>query len=87
MKPLLMLLAYWLKTIVSVFLSIEKIQHFKALSTLKYLLRAGIIKLEHSKEAKRIKDKRQKLKKELRSYVIQDKIIFANHFTRFFFIF
>ncbi|EAI9598356.1 DUF234 domain-containing protein, partial [Campylobacter coli] len=65
----------------------RKIQHFKALSTLKYLLRAGIIKLEHSKEAKRIKDKRQKLKKELRSYVIQDKIIFANHFTRFFFYF
>lgn len=65
----------------------RKIQHFKALSTLKYLLRAGIIKLEHSKESKRVRDKRQKLKKELRSYVIQDKIIFANQFTRFFFYF
>ncbi|HDZ5003752.1 TPA: ATP-binding protein [Campylobacter jejuni] len=65
----------------------RKIQHFKALSTLKYLLETGIIKLEYSKEAKKIKDKRQKIKKELRSYVIQDKIMFSNHFTRFFFYF
>ncbi|ABS44059.1 DUF234 domain-containing protein [Helicobacter pylori] len=65
----------------------RKIQHFKALSTLKYLLETGIIKLEYSKEAKKIKDKRQKIKKELRSYVVQDKIIFGNHFTRFFFYF
>lgn len=65
----------------------RKIQHFKALSTLKYLLETGIIKLEYSKEAKKIKDKRQKIKKELRSYVVQDKIIFSNHFTRFFFYF
>ncbi len=65
----------------------RKIQHFKALSALKYLLKSGIVKLEHSKEKKKIRDKRQKLKKELRTYVIQDKIIFANHFTRFFFYF
>ncbi|ASI87320.1 DUF234 domain-containing protein [Campylobacter jejuni] len=65
----------------------RKIQHFKALSTLKYLLETGIIKLEYSKEAKKIKDKRQKIKKEPRSYVVQDKIIFGNHFTRFFFYF
>lgn len=65
----------------------RKIQHFKAISALKYLLKSGIVKLEHSKEKKKIRDKRQKLKKELRAYVIQDKIIFANHFTRFFFYF
>ncbi|ECP7275355.1 DUF234 domain-containing protein [Campylobacter jejuni] len=65
----------------------RKIQHFKALSTLKYLLETGIIKLEYSKETKKIKDKRQKIKKELRSYVVQDKIIFSNQFTRFFFYF
>lgn len=65
----------------------RKIQHFKALSTLKTLLKTGIIKLEYSKESKKAKDKRQKIKKELRSYVIQDKIMFSNHFTRFFFYF
>nr|WP_158334464.1 DUF234 domain-containing protein [Campylobacter bilis] len=65
----------------------KKIQHFKALSALQFLLKKGILKLEISKELKKDKSKRQKLKKELRSYVIQDKIIFANHFTRFFFYF
>ncbi|MFQ6342120.1 DUF234 domain-containing protein [Campylobacter sp. VTCC 70190] len=65
----------------------RKIQHFKALATLKTLLKTGLIKLEYSKEARKIKDKKQKLKKELRSYVIQDKIIFTSHFTRFFFYF
>lgn len=65
----------------------RKIQHFKALATLQTLLKTGLIKLEYSKEARKIKDKKQKLKKELRSYVIQDKIIFTSHFTRFFFYF
>ncbi|WP_246023132.1 DUF234 domain-containing protein [Campylobacter estrildidarum] len=65
----------------------KNIQHFRAYFTLRYLLKNNILKLEYSKEIKKPKNKRQKLKKELRSYVIQDKIIFQNHFTRFFFYF
>ncbi|TKX32443.1 DUF234 domain-containing protein [Campylobacter aviculae] len=65
----------------------RNIQHFKAYFILKYLLKNNILKLEYSKEIKKPKNKREKLKKELRSYVIQDKIIFQNHFTRFFYYF
>ncbi|WP_246023739.1 DUF234 domain-containing protein [Campylobacter taeniopygiae] len=65
----------------------KNIQHFKAWAILRYLLKNGILKLEYSKEIKKVKNKREKLKKELRSYVIQDKLIFQNHFTRFFFYF
>ncbi|AXP08653.1 DUF234 domain-containing protein [Campylobacter hepaticus] len=65
----------------------KKIQHFKALSALQFLLKQNILKLEVSKETKPNKDKKQKIKKELRSYVIQDKLMFTNHFTRFFFYF
>lgn len=65
----------------------RKIHHFKALSIIHKLLDLEILKIEKSKEVKIIRSKGQKLKKELRSYVIQDKIIFKDHFTRFFFYF
>ena len=65
----------------------KKINHFKALSALKFLLKKGILKLEFSKEKKLVRLKNQRLKKEFRNYVVQDKIIFANNFTRFFFYF
>lgn len=65
----------------------RKIHHFKALNIIHKLLDLGILKLEKSKELKIIKNKKQKLKKELRTYTIQDKIIFKDHFTRFFFRF
>lgn len=65
----------------------RRIRHFKALSITHKLLDMGILKIEKSKEVKIIKNKKQKLKKELRTYAIQDKIIFRDHFTRFFFRF
>ena len=65
----------------------KKVRHFKALYALKFLLKQDVLKLEYSKEIKKEKNKRQKLKKELRSYVIEDRVVFANHFTRFFFYF
>jgi len=65
----------------------RKIKHFKALSIMRECINLGILKLEKSQEPKQNKNKRQKIKKQLRNYVIQDKIIFKNHFTRFFFRF
>ncbi len=65
----------------------RKIQHFKALEIIRTLLNLGLLKLEKSKENKPVKNKREKLKKELRDYVVQDKILFKDHFTRFFFYF
>ncbi len=65
----------------------RKIKHFKALNITRKLLDSELLKLEKSKELKRINNKKQKHKKELRSYVIQDKLIFKDHFTRFFFYF
>ncbi|MCX2682265.1 ATP-binding protein [Campylobacter sp. MIT 21-1685] len=65
----------------------RRIHHFKALTLLKKLLKTGIVKLEKSKEQKIIRRKGQKLKKYLRTYTIQDKIIFKDNFTRFFFRF
>lgn len=65
----------------------RKIEHFKALNAIRKLLNLGILQIEKSKENKLVKHKNKKLKKELRSYTIQDKIIFKNHFTRFFFRF
>lgn len=65
----------------------RKIQHFKALSIVKNLLREKILIIEKSKEIQIPKNKKQKIKKELRSYTIQDKLLFKNHFTRFFFYF
>lgn len=47
----------------------------------------GFIKFERSKEIKPIKNRRQKLKKELRRYQIQDKIHFTKRFYRFWFRF
>ncbi|MBK1964165.1 ATP-binding protein [Campylobacter novaezeelandiae] len=65
----------------------RRINYFKAKAISNHLLKTGILKLEKSKEEKIKKDKRNKIKKELRGYVIQDKIIFKNHFLRFFFRF
>ncbi|WP_243832620.1 DUF234 domain-containing protein [Campylobacter sp. US33a] len=65
----------------------KKINHFKANSIINELLLSQILYLEKSKEKKIIRNKRQKLKKHLRHYVIQDKLLFKNHFTRFFFYF
>ncbi|WP_223810232.1 MULTISPECIES: DUF234 domain-containing protein [unclassified Campylobacter] len=66
---------------------LRKISHFKGLSIMQEMLNLGILKLEKSKEEKFFKDKRYKLKKDLRSYVIQDKLVFKDNFTRFFFRF
>nr|WP_270976669.1 DUF234 domain-containing protein [Campylobacter helveticus] len=65
----------------------REIQHFKALSSFNKLLKLEILRIEKSKENKIEKSKHQKLKKELRDYVIQDKILFKNHYTRFHFYF
>lgn len=65
----------------------REIQHFKALSTFNKLLKSGILRIEKSKENKIEKSKHHKLKKELRDYVIQDKILFKDHYTRFHFYF
>lgn len=65
----------------------RKIRHFKALALIKKLLYLGIVTLEKSQEKKITKEKGQRLKRNLRSYVIQDKIIFKDNFTRFFFRF
>lgn len=64
-----------------------KIKHFKALNIIHRFLNSQLLILEKSKEEKRLKNKHQKLKKELRDYTVQDKIIFCNHFTRFYFYF
>ncbi|MEE3712127.1 DUF234 domain-containing protein [Campylobacter sp. CLAX-7218-21] len=47
----------------------------------------GFIKFEYSKEVKPVKNRHQKLKKELRRYQIQDKIHFTKRFYRFWFRF
>ncbi|MBS4331308.1 DUF234 domain-containing protein [Campylobacter vulpis] len=65
----------------------REIQHFKALSTFNKLLKSGILRIEKSKENKIEKSKHHKLKRELRAYVIQDKILFKDHYTRFHFYF
>ena len=65
----------------------RKIGHFKAQSIINSLLNAGILSLEKSKEQKPKLLKGQKLKKHLKNYTIQDKILFKDHFTRFFFRF
>ncbi len=51
------------------------------------LLESGLLKLEKSKEKKKVLKKGEKEKKELRKYTVQDKVIFKNHFARFFFYF
>ncbi|WP_236843002.1 DUF234 domain-containing protein [Campylobacter lanienae] len=51
------------------------------------LLDKKFIKIEQSKEIKPIKNRHQKLKKELRRYQIQDKIHFTKRFYRFWFRF
>lgn len=65
----------------------RKIGHFKAQSIINTLLNTGILSLEKSKEEKPLFIKGQKLKKHLKNYTIQDKLIFKDHFTRFFFRF
>ena len=65
----------------------RKISHFKASSIIKNLLEAGVLELEKSKEQKPVLLKNQKLKKNLRNYTIQDKVLFKNEFARFFFRF
>ena len=65
----------------------RKIGHFKAQSIINSLLNAGILSLEKSKEQKPELLKGQKLKKHLKNYTIQDKLLFKDHFTRFFFRF
>lgn len=51
------------------------------------LVNKGFIIFERSKEIKPIKNRKEKLKKELRRYQIQDKIHFTNRFYRFWFRF
>ncbi|QOQ89738.1 ATP-binding protein [Campylobacter peloridis] len=68
--------------------SINKfIPHFQALGIINKLLEKNILILEKSQEKPIIKNKRQKIKKELRSYIVQDKLIFKNQGLRFFFYF
>lgn len=65
----------------------RKIAHFKAGSIIKNLLEKGVLELEKSKEKKPESPKNARLKKDLRNYTIQDKILFKNEFARFFFRF
>ncbi|HHP0356014.1 TPA: DUF234 domain-containing protein [Campylobacter lari subsp. concheus] len=65
----------------------KSIPHFQALGLINKLLERNILILEKSQEKPIIKNKRQKIKKELRSYNIQDKVIFKNQGLRFFFYF
>ncbi len=65
----------------------KNLGHFKGLATMSKLLESGFLKLEKSKEKKRILKKGQKQKKEDRKYAVQDKVIFKNNFSRFFFYF
>ncbi|MCR6591228.1 Archaea bacterial proteins of uncharacterised function [Campylobacter insulaenigrae] len=68
--------------------SINKfIPHFKALGIVNNLLDKKILILEKSQEKPLVKSKRQKIKKELRGYSIQDKVFFKNQGVRFFFYF
>lgn len=65
----------------------KSIPHFQALGLVSKLLEKNILILEKSQEKPIVKNKRQKIKKELRSYSIQDKVIFKNQGLRFFFYF
>ncbi|MCR8708294.1 DUF234 domain-containing protein [Campylobacter sp. RM5063] len=65
----------------------KSIPHFQALGIINKLLEKNILILEKSQEKPIIKNKRQKVKKELRSYNIQDKVVFKNQGLRFFFYF
>ncbi|WP_261530007.1 DUF234 domain-containing protein [Campylobacter lari] len=65
----------------------KSIPHFQALGLINKLLEKNILILEKSQEKPIAKNKRQKVKKELRSYNIQDKVIFKNQGLRFFFYF
>lgn len=65
----------------------RKIGHFKAQSIINSLLNSGLLVLEKSKEPKIERHKGQKLKKSLKNYAVQDKVLFKDHFTRFFFRF
>ncbi|EAJ5673078.1 DUF234 domain-containing protein [Campylobacter lari] len=65
----------------------KSIPHFQALGLVSKLLEKKILILEKSQEKPIVKNKRQKIKKELRSYSIQDKVIFKNQGLRFFFYF
>ncbi|TQR33162.1 hypothetical protein DMB92_03310 [Campylobacter sp. MIT 99-7217] len=65
----------------------RKISHFKANAIIKNLLQKGILSLEKSKEEKPLLLKNQKVKKDLRHYTIQDKLLFNTQFSRFFFRF
>ncbi|EAL2460056.1 DUF234 domain-containing protein [Campylobacter lari] len=68
--------------------SINKfIPHFQTLGLINKLLEKNILILEKSQEKPIIKNKGQKVKKELRSYNIQDKVVFKNQGLRFFFYF
>ncbi|ASM36759.1 MAG: DUF234 domain-containing protein [Campylobacter sputorum] len=51
------------------------------------ILFSDLIYIEKSSEKPIIKDKKEKIKKELRRYTIQDKLHFKNNFTRFWFRF
>ncbi|TKX29054.1 hypothetical protein CQA38_05700 [Campylobacter sp. MIT 12-5580] len=65
----------------------KKLGHFKATAALKELLELGFVSFEKSREERFFSPKGQKLKKYLRGYVIQDKILFCSHFMRFFYYF
>ncbi|MCV3383166.1 DUF234 domain-containing protein [Campylobacter sp. IFREMER_LSEM_CL292] len=65
----------------------KSIPHFQALGLINKLLEKNILILEKSQEKPITKNKRQKVKKELRSYNIQDKVVFKNQGLRFFFYF
>lgn len=69
--------------------SINKIiPRFKAQKIVNHLLEIGFLELEVSREKKPTsKHKNQKLPRNLRRYVIHDKINFSSHFVRFWFRF
>ncbi len=64
----------------------ENISQIKGREVYKRLFSENIIKKEYSRE-KPIRDGKKPIKKHLRRYRIQDKILFCNNFTRFWFWF
>ena len=62
----------------------KQLGHFAASFTMTKLLERGFLQIEKSKEEKIKRKKGQKLKKALRKYTIQDKVLFRNNFLRFF---
>ncbi|CAD7289158.1 DUF234 domain-containing protein [Campylobacter suis] len=58
-----------------------------ASKTFAKLLENGLIYIEKSREIRPVKAKNQKLKKSERRYIVQDKVHFTSHFTRFWFRF